>query len=433
MLMATVMTTDEGSTRREHAAAEWSALRDRLRTVTPQAIGRAVLALAAIGVAVWLSIASWPAVLPFVVGGLVAYQLLPVVDALDRVMPRALAALASVLVAIGAIVGVLVIVLPPLTRAFVRFAVDLPTAADIDAAISNLQKQVGSLPEGSADVVVPVVTTLAATVRDTLAGAAGGLDDIVRAGLAALLAAFGALLGLIVLPTWMLVLMSHKERARIAIDARITPGLRGDLWAIAAIVDRAAGAYLRGYIVTGLLVGLFAYIGVTLSPIVGGPRFGEPLAIATFAGVTQVVPVVGALLGLLPAVLILALSPERAAVYIAIYFVARYLGGSVLGSRMMGRGINVHPAILVPGVVMIGQFGVLWLLLSAPIVAILVDLVRYFSGRLAEPPQPAGVLPGATAPAATIAASRSVPLAYRPAAAPPSLAGGSAQPAPPVA
>ena len=52
----------------------------------------------------------------------------------------------------------------------------------------------------------------------------------------------------------------------------------------------------------------------------------------------------------------------------------------------MERRLGVHPAILVPGVVMIGQFGILWLLLSAPIVAIAVDLVRYLHGRLSEPP-----------------------------------------------
>ena len=59
----------------------------------------------------------------------------------------------------------------------------------------------------------------------------------------------------------------------------------------------------------------------------------------------------------------------------------------------MGRRLGVHPAIMVPGVVMIGQFGVLWLLLAAPIVAIVVDVIRYLHGRLSEPPRPAGVLP----------------------------------------
>jgi predicted PurR-regulated permease PerM len=432
------MTTADAPDRRAHAAAEWAALRGRLQTVTPQAIGRTALTFAAIGATLWLAAATWPAVLPFVVGGLLAYELLPVVDALDRVLPRSLAALASVLAAVAVVIGIALIVVPPLAAAFVRLAGDLPTQAEIDAAIGRLQDQFGTLPEGSAAaVLIPVATTLAATVRDVFSGAAGGLDDVIRAALAALLNAVGALLGLIVLPTWMLVLMSQQRRARVALDARITPGLRSDVWALAAIVDRAAGSYLRGYVVTAFLVGLLAYLGLVLSPRVGGPTFQEPLALATLAGVTQVVPVVGPLLGAAPALLLLAIDPTRAATYFAVYVAARVIGASMLGSRLMQRRLGVHPAILVPGVVMIGQFGVLPLLLSAPIVAIAVDLVRYVHGRLSEPPRPAGVLPRGAAPAAAgtrpiAAVMHPVGSVYRAATAPPPIAAASplAAPAP---
>ena len=422
------MTTDEDtSARRAHAAAEWAALRNRLGTVTPQAIGRAGLATAAIGGSIWLAAASWPALVPFVVGGLLAYQLLPVVDALDRVLPRSLAALASVLAALAVLFGIGFIVVPPLAAAFVRLAADLPTPAEVDAAIARMQDRLGSLPEGSAAVLLPVVGTIAGTVREVLSGAAGGLDDVIRAGLAALLNAIGALLGLIVLPTWMLVLMSQQRRAKLAIDSQITPGLRSDVWAIAAIVDRAAGSYLRGYVVTAFLVGALAYVGLAVSPRIGGPQFQEPLALATLAGVTQVVPIVGPLLGAAPALLLLAIDPSRAATYFAVYLGARLIGASVLGSRLMERRLGVHPAILVPGVVMIGQFGVLWLLLSAPIVAIASDLVRYFHGRLSEPPIPAGVLPRSiprpgTAPSPAAVALRPVRSAYHVATTPPPLA-----------
>jgi predicted PurR-regulated permease PerM len=421
------MTTDEDtSARRAHAAAEWASLRNRLATITPQSLGRTALAAAVIGSSVWLAASSWPALLPFVVGGLLAYELLPVVDALDRVLPRGLAALASVLAALAIVIGIGIIVLPPLAAAFVRLATDLPTSAEVDAAIARLQDQLGTLPEGSAAVLVPVVSTLADTVREVFSGAAGGLDDIIRAGLAALLNAIGALLGLIVLPTWMLVLMSQQRRAKLAIDTQITPGLRSDAWAVAAIVDRAAGSYLRGYVVTAFLVGALAYVGLVLSPKIGGPTYQEPLALATLAGVTQVVPIVGPLLGAAPALLLLPIDPARAGAYFAIYLAARVIGASVLGSRLMERRLGVHPAILVPGVVMIGQFGILWLLLSAPIVAITVDLVRYLHGRLSEPPLPAGVLPRTTprpgtAPNPVAVAMRPVRSAYRAATTPPPL------------
>src|SRR6476646_6738229 len=162
------MTTDDASAtaRRAHAAAEWAELRDRLRTITPQAIGRGALTLGAIAGTVWLAAASWPALLPFVVGGLLAYQLLPVVDSLDRVLPRSLAAFVSVLAALAVVVSIGLIVIPPLANAFVRLATDLPTPQEVDDAIARLQRQLGSLPEGSAAVLIPIVTTLASTVRD---------------------------------------------------------------------------------------------------------------------------------------------------------------------------------------------------------------------------------------------------------------------------
>jgi predicted PurR-regulated permease PerM len=169
-----------------------------------------------------------------------------------------------------------------------------------------------------------------------------------------------------------------------------------------------------------------------LSPRIGGPLFGEPLALATFAGATQVIPIVGPLLGLLPAALLLPIDAERAVVYLAIYLIAKYAGASILGSRVMGRRLGVHPAILVPAVVMLGQFGILPLLLSAPIVAITSDLIRYFHGRLSEPPRPAGVLPRTVAPPATAAAPRPAPSAYRPGTAPPPITITGSQPAAPT-
>ena len=63
-----------------HAAREWAGFRARLATVTPQAIARAALAAGVLAGTGLLASATWPALLPFVIGGLIAYQLLPVVE-----------------------------------------------------------------------------------------------------------------------------------------------------------------------------------------------------------------------------------------------------------------------------------------------------------------------------------------------------------------
>ena len=72
--------------RKAHAAQRWAELRDRLASTTPQDLARAVLATAVVGGTAAITVATWPTLLPFVVGGLIAYLLLPVVDSLDNVI-----------------------------------------------------------------------------------------------------------------------------------------------------------------------------------------------------------------------------------------------------------------------------------------------------------------------------------------------------------
>jgi hypothetical protein len=82
---------------------------------------------------------------------------------------------------------------------------------------------------------------------------------------------------------------------------------------------------------------------------------------------------------------------------------------------MEGR-LRVHPAVLIPGVVILSQVGPVALLLSGPILSFGSDLVRYIHGRLAEPARPAGLLPGDALPVAAGVAGatrRPVPSVYR--------------------
>lgn len=385
--------SDTRATDKARAAQRWAELRDRIATTTPQGLARAALGLAVVGGTIWLGVATWPTLLPFLVGGLIAYMLLPVVDALDTFMPRGLAAALSVLGMLAAIAAIFVVVGPPMVRAFAQLSLDLPTAAELDAAIERARDQLAGLPEGSADAILPIVATVGIAARDVMASLPERTESLGQELLQVLLNTLGAVLGLIVLPTWMLSVMSQQRRGRMAVDRQLAPWLRRDLWAVVAIIDRAIGSYLRGYVLGAGLVGVLTYVGLLLAGRLGGPTFQEPLALAVLAGATQLVPIVGPLAGVLPALLILPLSAERAAAYAVVYVAARLIGTSLAGSRFRDRYMGVPPVILVPAIVVLGQFGLLWLLLSAPILTATADLIRYVHGRLSEPPLAAGVLP----------------------------------------
>ena len=129
---------------RRRARAAWADLGARLATVTPAALGRSLLAIAVVAASIAVVRGTWPALLPFAIGGLVAYTALPVVDTLDRFMPRALAATAAIVAVLAIIVGVFVIIVPPLAVAVVDLTSAVPGTGEIDQLVAAALSQ---LPE----------------------------------------------------------------------------------------------------------------------------------------------------------------------------------------------------------------------------------------------------------------------------------------------
>ena len=67
------MATSDQAAARTRAQADWARLRARLATVTPGALARAGLTTAAALVVLGVALGTWPAVLPFMVGAVIAY------------------------------------------------------------------------------------------------------------------------------------------------------------------------------------------------------------------------------------------------------------------------------------------------------------------------------------------------------------------------
>jgi hypothetical protein len=65
---------------------------------------------------------------------------------------------------------------------------------------------------------------------------------------------------------------------------------------------------------------------------------------------------------------------------------------------------------MVPGIVLLSQFGIAWLFLAGPVLTLAYDIIRYTHGRLSEPPAPAGVIPdeATVRPATTVPARRTL-------------------------
>jgi hypothetical protein len=142
------------------------------------------------------------------------------------------------------------------------------------------------------------------------------------------------------------------------------------------------------------------------------------VAAGVLLGALQLIPELGYLLGFVVLLIPLAIGGPLSAGAFALVYIASVKAASTLLEGRLSRGVlDIHPGLLIPGIVVLSQFGAIWLFAAAPFMAAVRDLVRYASVRLSDPPGAAGVLPGErakrrvpTAAAAAVAA----PAVYRP-------------------
>jgi putative heme transporter len=380
---------------RERSRAEWRLLGARLSTITPQALGRGILATAVVVIAAWLAAATWPSLLPFAIGGLLAYTIYPLVGRLDRVMPRALAAAISLAVGLAVLVAIVAVVIPPFVAVSVQFLREVPDSTQLADLRTQLDAYLATLPEGARTLVVGVLERVGAIARDGLSSFLDSIASLIVTGVLGIFDTIGFVIGLVLLPLWVLSVVRDGRSLRGQIAAQFAPGLRADAMALLTIVHRALSTFLRVQIAAAVGLGAAVYAGLVLVSRADIATYPGAIAIAAFMGTAQVIPQLGGLIGALP-ILLLAVArqdePQAAVALLAVYLVAQQLVKLAVGGRL-GRDLNVRPALALPAFAVLSQISLGWLLLSAPILVIARNTVRYLRGRLAEPPQPAGVLP----------------------------------------
>jgi predicted PurR-regulated permease PerM len=379
----------------------WRRLGMHLRSVTPAGLVRILLVAAALAAMGWVLAQAFVPLLPFVIGLVLAYITAPLVETLDRVLPRGLAVLVVMIGEFLFILLIVAILLLPLARELSQMVKGLPGPEQLRAFFDRLVAYLRTLPEPTQAFIRDGLRQAAVQIRDNLAAYFQAATSTVIGALFGLVRTFGFLIGLLVLPTWLYSIVSDQKRGRRAFDRMLPDQVRPDFWALVRIVDRSLSAYLRGLALQGLAVGGVTYLGLALLEQWGLSTVQYKLLAAVLAGLMELVPDVGPFLWAIPAAIIgFSSSSEMGLSLLGTYLAGRWLVHRVLSSRIERRVVgDIHPALLVVAIVALSQFGFLWLFLAAPTVAIARDLFSYVYGRVSEPPRPAGLLPGEPLPA----------------------------------
>ncbi|GAA5503920.1 putative transport protein Rv0205 [Deinococcus xinjiangensis] len=146
------------------------------------------------------------------------------------------------------------------------------------------------------------------------------------------------------------------------------------------LVGTSVGGYVRGQLLIAISIGLMIWLGLT---IIGIP---SAAAIGFLAGMFNIVPYLGPVIGATPALLLaLPAGIGKMLLVVLVFFLANQLEGHLLSPMILGKTTDLHPvtvllAILI-GVALMGLAGAM---LAVPLVALLKLLLEkyYFSSRI---------------------------------------------------
>lgn len=329
-----------------------------------------------LGVALAAVLGFWllaPVLAPFVIAAVMAYVLHPLVLKLEGVaggrLPRALAVLSVEVLALVALLGLFLLLVPILVREWPLLQQQLPLLLDrLGDAVNPLLAQLGlSVSLDLADLKKQLVTYLSANRDDWLAPL---MSSLKLGGSVAL-----AFVGFAVLvPVALFYLLYDWTRLVNSVLELVPPGWRERFDGFTHDCDEVLGEYLRGQLLVMLALAVFYTVGLSL--------FGLDLAlpIGIFTGLAVFVPYLGFGLGLVLALLagLLELAPSQAVIMVVVvYGLGQLVESVVLTPRLVGERIGLHPLAVILALMAFGQvLGFVGVLIALPASAVLLVGLR---------------------------------------------------------
>ncbi len=158
-------------------------------------------------------------------------------------------------------------------------------------------------------------------------------------------------------------------------------------------ISRTWRRYLRGQLFLCFVIFLMTWVGLTLIGMPGA------FTLAVIAGILEIVPNLGPVLSTIPAVIVALVQGSMkfdlphwqfALLTLGLYTLIQQLENNLLVPQIVGGAVNVHPFLVLIGIVVGAQtYGILGALLAAPTLATLRILAHYVHARLLDkPPYP---------------------------------------------
>ncbi|WP_214659062.1 AI-2E family transporter [Candidatus Formimonas warabiya] len=315
---------------------------------------------------VWLIIKIRAILMPFAFAILLAYILLPPVEALvKRKIPITLAIILVYLALASAVTIFVLYIFPGIFTELNRFANDIPDyTRNIQTWMKEWQQNYSrfNLPESIRQIIDETILSLEEKIIEA-----------VRNAMALAVGLFSYTVSLILIPFLTYYFLKDHEAITKKMVSYLPPRYREELLNLWAMMNVVLRKFIYGHLTVALIVGTLTGLGLALI----GMDFAVTLGF--IAGVADIIPYFGPIIGAIPAVCLALMQSKKLALSVVlVMFIVQQVESSVISPKIISDSVGLHPLVIIFVLLLGGYlFGVWGMLAAVPVTAVLRILVNY--------------------------------------------------------
>lgn len=203
-------------------------------------------------------------------------------------------------------------------------------------------------------------------IDDAMTWIMGFMGSVIRNLFKSTMDIIANLVGLIVVPFLAFYFLKDWRELRLMIINLFTYDTQSKVAHILDEIGRTLSAYIQGLGKLSMIAGICITVGTAML----GVQF--PLVFGFIAMLAETVPVVGPLMGAVPAIFIAYSQNPSSAFSVAFFYLVFYqIDGNIIMPRIMGRKIDLHPVILILSLLIGAKlYGILGMLFAVPVAAV---------------------------------------------------------------
>ncbi|TQS72324.1 AI-2E family transporter [Rhodobacteraceae bacterium] len=305
-------------------------------------------------------------ILPFLVGGAIAYFLDPIADRLEKYMSRPVA---TILIAVVVTLFFVVVSLAVFPLLFDQLRQLVQTAPQIvDRLGTFLSTNFPDLMKDGSPVD-KALAGLGQTIQDR-----GG--ELAKTVLSSAMGVVNFVVFIVVVPVVAFYMLLDWDKIVAKVDGMLPRDYAPTIEHLGRDIDRVLSGFVRGQVTVCLILGTF----YAVSLMAAGLNFG--LIAGAIAGTLTFIPYVGAIIG---GALSIGLALFQfwgdwvhIGIVVAIFALGQFLEGNIVTPKLVGDSVGLHPLWLLFALSVFGTlFGFVGMLVAVPVAAMLGVLARF--------------------------------------------------------